>query len=151
MENGSEAMFAQMMAAMAAGAQEASEEGPSSGAVTFFERSNAADASAPGVFSRMTFTGCFAIDDFMIRRKDGTPVEAGLGADFDEAGGPVAAGVWFSRPVNRAVEEKFETFFGASFDEGKQRMDIEPATFLDFADSKAWGVYEQEEDEDPLW
>ena len=50
MENGSEAMFAQMMAAMAAGAQEASEEDSSSGAVTFFERSNAADASAPGVF-----------------------------------------------------------------------------------------------------
>ena len=59
----------------------------------------------------MQFDGCFAIDEYMIQRKDGTPVDAGFGADFNDAGGPVASWVWFSRPVNGPVRAKFEERF----------------------------------------
>lgn len=158
MKDAAEGMFAQMMASMAHAAQGdapfAGEEpvfgANASSKVEFFERGNAVDESAEGVFSRMTFSGCFAIDEFMIQHKDGSPVEAGLGADFDEANGPVAAWVWFSCLVNDAVKEKLEEFFGGSFDETLQRMDISTEAFLAFSDSKAWGVFEQE-DEEPLW
>lgn len=149
MELNEENMFAQMMAAMAnAGQPEEAQPAPPC-KIEFFERGNAVDDSADGVASRMMFTGCFAIDDFMIQRKDASPVDAGLGADFNESGGPVAAWVWFSVPVNQAVRLKFEEFFGGSFDEDGLRMPIAVEKFLDFSDSKAWGVYEQEED--PLW
>ncbi|MDO4442305.1 MAG: hypothetical protein Q4B69_00300 [Slackia sp.] len=158
MENADEGMFAQMMASMARAAWQdgvsadgAMDSGANaSGAIEFFERENAVDESVEGVRSRMTFTGCFAIDGFVIQHKDETPVEAGFGADFGEANGPSVAWVWFSCPVNDAVKEKFEEFFGGAFDETLRRMDIPVEEFLSFSDSKAWGVFEQEDDE-PLW
>lgn len=143
-------MFAQMMAAMANAGQTEDASPASPCKIEFFERENAVDDSAEGVASRMVFTGCFAIDGYMVQHKDASPVEAGLGADFNESGGPVAAWVWFSVPVNDAVRLKFEEFFGGSFDEDGLRMPIESEKFLDFSDSKAWGVFEQET-EDPLW
>lgn len=159
MENDSERMMMQMMANMMAGKQDEDLESGSSCRIDFFERENAVDNQAEGVFSRMVFKGCFAIDGYVIQSAEGEPVEAGLGADFDEANGPVATWVWFCRPVNDAVKERFEEFFGAAFDETKQRMDIETERFVAFSDSKSWGSYEEafgggvfgEDDEDALW
>lgn len=149
MELNAEDMFAQMMAAMANADQPKAETAAHSCKVEFFEQSNTVDESVAGIASRMVFTGCFAIDDYMIQRKDGSPVQAGLGADFNESGGPTAAWIWFSTPVNDAVKQKFEEFFGGSFDEDGLRMPVDAEAFLDFSDSKGWGVYEEEGD--PLW
>lgn len=109
MKDAAEGMFTQMMASMAHAAQrDASCDGAVLGAnasskVEFFERSNAVDESVEGVFSRMTFTGCFAIDEFMIQHKDGSPVEAGLGADFDEANGPFLLAVIRFCPARQGI------------------------------------------------
>lgn len=159
MENDSERMMMQMMASMMAGKQDEDLESGSSCRIDFFERENTVDNQAEGVFSRMVFKGCFAIDGYVIQSVEGEPVESGLGADFDEANGPVAAWVWFCRPVNDAVKERFEEFFGGVFDETKQRMDIGTERFVAFSDSKSWGSYEEafgggvfgEDDEDALW
>ena len=143
----SEKALAEMMAAqfMDAAAVE-----PAEGTVkiTFFEKGNTVDSSIEGIASRMQFDGCFAIDEYMIQRKDGTPVDAGFGADFNDAGGPVASWVWFSRPVNGPVRAKFEERFNGTFDEEGLRMDIPTDDFLAFADSGAWNAFAVEDDED---
>ena len=158
MENDSERMMMQMMANMMAGKRDEEPERCSSCRIDFFERENAVDSQAEGVFSRMLFKGCFAIDGYVIQNAEGEPVESGLGADFDEANGPTAAWVWFCRPANDAVKEKFQEFFGGSFDESGQRMDISTDRFVAFSDSKSWGSYEEafggsfdEDENDALW
>ncbi len=146
-----EKAMAEMMAAQFAGKDEFGNPAAKNDVavnVTFFEKDNTVDDSIEGIATRIQFNGCFAIDEFMIQRKDGTPVDAGFGADFNETGGPVAAWVWFSRPVNGPVKEKFEERFSASFDEDGLRMDIDPDQFLAFADSGAWEAFDAEEDED---
>ncbi len=146
-----EKAMAEMMAAQFMGKDDAPNpmaQDDASVKITFFEKENTVDSSVEGIASRMQFNGCFAIDDFMIQRKDGTPVDAGFGADFNEAGGPVAAWVWFSRPVNGPVKAKFEERFEASFDEDGLRMDISTDQFLAFADCGAWNAFAVEEDED---
>lgn len=128
--------------------------------VSFFERSNSIDDSIEGVVTRTVFSGHFAIDDYMLQRNDGTLVEAGLGADFDEYNGPTHAWVWFSLPVNDAVKEVFEGFFSGEFAEDRLRMEVDPDVFVKFADSNAWGEFneggptpseEDDEDEIPLF
>lgn len=120
--------------------------------ISFFERGNSVDESVEGLASRMIFTGHFAIDNFMISRKDGSLVEAGFGADFKDADGPVAAWIWFSRPVNAAVKAKFEEIFGGTFDEEGMRMDLDVDVFLKYSDSGKWDVFEDESaDEDILF
>lgn len=89
-----------------------------------------------------------AIADIENQSKDGTPVDAGFGADFNDAGGPVASWVWFSRPVNGPVRAKFEERFNGTFDEEGLRMDIPTDDFLAFADSGAWNAFAVEDDED---
>ena len=109
----SEKALAEMMAAQFMDKGDAAAVEPAEGTVkiTFFEKGNTVDSSIEGIASRMQFDGCFAIDEYMIQRKDGTPVDAGFGADFNDAGGPVASWVWFSRPVNGPVRAKFEERF----------------------------------------
>ena len=133
----SEKALAEMMAAQFMDKGDAAAAEPAEGTVkiTFFEKG-------------MQFDGCFAIDEYMIQRKDGTPVDAGFGADFNDAGGPVASWVWFSRPVNGPVKAKFEERFNGSFDEEGLRMDIPTEDFLAFADSGAWNAFAVEDDED---
>ena len=116
--------------------------------ITFFEKENTNDSTVEGIASRMQFNGCFAIDEYMIQRKDGTPVDAGFGADFNEANGPVAAWVWFSRPVNGPVKAKFEERFNGTFNEDGLRMDIPTEEFLAFADSGAWNAFAVDDDVD---
>ena len=93
----SEKALAEMMAAQFMDKGDAAAVEPAEGTVkiTFFEKGNTVDSSIEGIASRMRFDGCFAIDEYMIQRKDGTPVDAGFGADFNDAGGPVAS--WGSR------------------------------------------------------
>lgn len=127
--------------------------------ITFFEKKNTSDSSVEGVASRMTFTGHFAIDGYMLQRDDGTLVEAGLGADFPEAGAPTAAWVWFSLPANEAVRGVFERAFGGTFNDDCLRLDITGQAFMDFADSGSWEAFngegmEDDEDDDEsilLW
>ena len=138
-------MMARQFGGDAGAAVEPADEGASR--ITFFERSNRSDSTVGDVVARMTFSGAFAIDEFMIQRKDGTPVEAGFGADFDDAGGPTAAWVWFSRPVNEAVKSKFEERFGAAFDAEGVRMDITPDEFTAFSDSGCWQAFEEDEED----
>ena len=90
----------------------------------------------------------FTIDGFMIQNAQSVPVDAGFGAEFDAAGGPSSAWVWFCRPVNEAVKDKFEGFFKGTFDDGGMRMEIDPHTFLDFADSASWTAFECEDEGD---
>lgn len=116
--------------------------------IVFYERENETDDGAAGEKARMTFTGCFTIDGFMIQNAQGVPVDAGFGAEFDAAGGPSSAWVWFCRPVNEAVKDKFEGFFKGTFDDGGMRMEIDPHTFLDFADSASWTAFECEDEGD---
>lgn len=150
MLNDSEKALAEMMAAQFMDKGDAAAAEPAEGTVkiTFFEKGNTVDSSIEGIASRMQFDGCFAIDEYMIQRKDGTPVDAGFGADFNDAGGPVASWVWFSRPVNGPVKAKFEERFNGSFDEEGLRMDIPTEDFLAFADSGAWNAFAVEDDED---
>ena len=145
----SEKALAEMMAAQFMDKGDAAAAEPAEGTVkiTFFEKGNTVDSSIEGIASRMQFDGCFAIDEYMIQRKDGTPVDAGFGADFNDAGGPVASWVWFSRPVNGPVKAKFEERFNGSFDEEGLRMDIPTEDFLAFADSGAWNAFAVEDDE----
>lgn len=146
----SEKALAEMMAAQFMDKGDAAAVEPAEGTVkiTFFEKGNTVDSSIEGIASRMRFDGCFAIDEYMIQRKDGTPVDAGFGADFNDAGGPVASWVWFSRPVNGPVRAKFEERFNGTFDEEGLRMDIPTDDFLAFADSGAWNAFAVEDDED---
>lgn len=122
--------------------------------ITFLEKANTADNSIEGIATRTEFTGHFAIDGYVLQYNDGRYVDAGLGADFDEYNGPTRAWVWFSAPVNDAVKEAFEGFFSAEFGEDRLRMELDPETFLKFADSSAWGEFTEggveEEEEDDL-
>lgn len=113
--------------------------------ITFLERSNEVDDSVEGAATRIVFTGHFAIDGYLLRfNEDSRLVDAGLGADFDEFNGPLRAWLWFSAPVNDAVKEAFESFFSASFAQDRLRMELDPEVFTTFADSKAWGAFEDE-------
>ena len=101
--------------------------------IVFYERENETDGGAAGEKARMTFTGCFTIDGFMIQNAQSVPVDAGFGAEFDAAGGPSSAWVWFCK---------------GTFDDGGMRMEIDPHTFLDFADSASWTAFECEDEGD---
>ncbi len=115
--------------------------------ITFLERFNETDDHVEDAVTRAIFTGHFAIDGYLLRfNEDGRYVDAGLGADFDEFNGPKRAWLWFSSPVNDAVKEAFEGFFRAAFAEDRLRMELDPETFIAFADSKAWGAFEEEGD-----
>ena len=72
--------LAEMMAAQFMDKGDAAAVEPAEGTVkiTFFEKGNTVDSSIEGIASRMQFDGCFAIDEYMIQRKDGTPVDAGF-------------------------------------------------------------------------
>ena len=89
-----EKAMAEMMAAQFMGKDEqgdpAAARDDAAVKITFFEKDNTVDNSIEGIASRMQFNGCFAIDEYMIQHKDGSPVDAGFGADFNEANGPVA-------------------------------------------------------------
>lgn len=147
-----EKAMAEMMAAQFMGKDEqgdpAAARDDAAVKITFFEKDNTVDNSIEGIASRMQFNGCFAIDEYMIQHKDGSPVDAGFGADFNEANGPVAAWVWFSRPVNGPVKAKFEERFSGTFDEDGLRMDIPTDEFLAFADCGAWNAYAVDDEED---
>ena len=70
----SEKALAEMMAAQFMDKGDAAAVEPAEGTVkiTFFEKGNTVDSSIEGIASRMQFDGCFAIDEYMIQRKDGT-------------------------------------------------------------------------------
>lgn len=126
-------------------------EAPDGTRIVFYERSNAMQENESASLARTVFTGCFSIDGAMVTDEDGQPLEAGFEADFEETGGPVAAGLWFSRPVDAAVRRAFEAVFGTPFADDGQHMDIGPDAFLTFSDSSCWTAYSNDdEDEDDL-
>lgn len=79
--------------------------------ITFFEKGNTVDSSIEGIASRMQFDGCFAIDEYMIQRKDGTPVDAGFGADFNDAGGSGGVVGMVLAPRERSSEGEIRRAF----------------------------------------
>lgn len=125
-------------------------EAPDGTRIVFYERSNAMQENESASFARTVFTGCFSIDGAMVDAEDGRPLEAGFEADFEETGGPVAAGIWFARSVDSAVQRAFEAVFGTPFADDGRHMDIGADVFLTFADSSCWTAYRDDEDKDDL-
>ncbi|OUO90291.1 hypothetical protein B5F40_07465 [Gordonibacter sp. An230] len=138
-----------LLTSIGASASQPSESiGPDGTRIVFYEKENRTDSEAAEGKTRVRFIGCFTIDGFMIQNEQGIPVDAGFGAEFDTAGGPNSAWVWFCRPVNEAVKSKFEKFFMGTFDDIGMLMGIDPQTFLDFADSASWTALECKNDGD---
>lgn len=145
-------MAATLGSALDAPAARSIVEAPDGTRIVFYELSNAMQENGAAGLARTVFTGCFSIDGAMTVAEDGQPLEAGFTADFEETGGPVAAGIWFARPVDAAVRHAFEAVFGAPFADDGRHMDIGSEAFLTFADSSCWTAYADEGDEtDPLF